>query len=143
MKPKAIQKKINIALFEKFKTIFSKWDNFYLTFAVHRMKTRRRCRTIISWTVFTCLESGIHNFVESLARIREFHGSFKGICDTFSIDLTEFDQIFKVSEEDFTIWDTDENGLIDALELFCGIILFADDKFEEKIRCNFSRLISY
>jgi hypothetical protein len=37
----------------------------------------------------------------------------------------------------FNIWDTDGNGLIDALELFSGLILFSDAKFEEKIRCNF------
>lgn len=34
------------------------------------------------------------------------------------------------------IWDTDNNGLIDALELFSGLILFSESKFEEKIRCK-------
>jgi hypothetical protein len=36
----------------------------------------------------------------------------------------------------FNIWDTDGNGLIDALELFSGLIIFSDAKFEEKIRCT-------
>lgn len=76
-------------------------------------------------------------FLVSLAKLREYHGSFKSVCDIFSIDLTEFEQIFGTSEESFQIWDTDNNGLIDALELFSGLILFAEAKFEEKIRCIF------
>ena len=37
----------------------------------------------------------------------------------------------------FQIWDTDNNGLINALELFSGLIIFADSKFEEKARFLF------
>lgn len=33
------------------------------------------------------------------------------------------------------IWDTDNNGLIDSLELFAGIAIFADIKVEDKVRC--------
>jgi Ca2+-binding EF-hand superfamily protein len=72
-----------------------------------------------------------------LAKLREFHGSFKSVCDDFSIDLTEFDQIFEQGKDSFDIWDEDNNGLIDALELFCGLILFSDSKFEDKIRFLF------
>ena len=43
-----------------------------------------------------------------------------------------------LTKDTFNIWDTDQNGLIDALELFCGLILFSDSKFEEKIRCNYN-----
>ena len=35
------------------------------------------------------------------------------------------------------MWDNDHNGLIDALELFSGLILFSNSKFEEKIRFLF------
>jgi len=35
------------------------------------------------------------------------------------------------------IWDTDNNGLIDALELFSGMALFADAKIDDKIRFLF------
>ena len=59
------------------------------------------------------------------------------MCDDFSIDLTEFDQIFEQGKDSFDIWDEDNNGLIDALELFCGLILFSDSKFEDKIRFLF------
>lgn len=72
-----------------------------------------------------------------MAKLREFHGSFKSVCDDFSIDLTEFDQIFEQGKDSFDIWDEDNNGLIDALELFCGLILFSDSKFEDKIRFLF------
>ena len=69
----------------------------------------------------------------SLSKLREYYGSFKSVCDTFSIDLTEYDNIFSSNETSFKIFDTDSNGLIDALELFSALILFADSKFEEKI----------
>lgn len=52
------------------------------------------------------------------------------------MDLSEFEHIFGSSESAFVIWDTDNNGLIDSLELFSGITLFSDTKFEDKIRCN-------
>ncbi len=52
------------------------------------------------------------------------------------MDLSEFEHIFGASEIAFVIWDTDNNGLIDSLELFSGIILFSETKFEDKIRCN-------
>jgi len=51
-----------------------------------------------------------------LGKIREYLGSFKSVCDTFSIDLTEYDNIFSSNETSFKIWDTDNNGIIDALE---------------------------
>ena len=43
----------------------------------------------------------------SLSKIKEFHGSYKSICDSFSINLTEFESIFSLDEEAFKIWDTD------------------------------------
>lgn len=72
--------------------------------------------------------------------MREYHGSFKSVCDTFAIDLSEFDQIFNLEkkEEAFKVWDTDNNGLIDALELFSGLIIFSETKkFEDKLRFLF------
>ena len=53
------------------------------------------------------------------------------VCNSVS----EFEHIFGSSESAFVIWDTDNNGLIDSLELFSGITLFSDTKFEDKIRC--------
>lgn len=73
----------------------------------------------------------------SLSKLREYHGSFKSVCDTYSIDLTEYEQIFGSNESSFQMWDTDNNGNIDALELFCGLILFSEAKFEDKIRFLF------
>jgi len=73
----------------------------------------------------------------TLSKLRDYHGSFKSICDNFSLDLTEFEQIFGSNESAFVIWDTDNNGLIDALEFFSGLIIFSDSKFEDKIRFLF------
>lgn len=52
------------------------------------------------------------------------------------MDLSEFEHIFGSGESAFVIWDTDNNGLIDSLELFSGITLFSDTKIEDKIRCT-------
>lgn len=37
----------------------------------------------------------------------------------------------------FNLWDKDSNGYVDALELFSGLVVFANDSFEEKIRFLF------
>ncbi len=73
----------------------------------------------------------------TLAKLREFFGSFKSVCDNFSIDLIEFEQIFGANESSFVVWDVDKNGLIDSLELFSGLILFSDSKEPDKIRFLF------
>ena len=71
-----------------------------------------------------------------LAKLRDYHASFKSVCDNFSIDLTEFEHIFGVGESAFVIWDTDNNGLVDSLELFSGISVFSDAKFDDRVRCK-------
>jgi hypothetical protein len=73
----------------------------------------------------------------SLGKLREYHGHFKNICGNFSIDNEEFNLIFQLSNNSyFKIWDIVDNGIIDALELFSGLILYSDSKVDEKIRCN-------
>ncbi len=67
----------------------------------------------------------------------DYHATFKALCDNFSIDLIEFQQIFNANESAFVIWDTDNNGLIDALELFSGMALFSDAKFDDTVRFLF------
>lgn len=85
----------------------------------------------------------------SLAKIRELHGGFKSICDNFAINLTEFESIFQSDQNTFKMFDDDNNGktsfvylmyligLIDALEIFAGLIIFSDAKAEDKIRFLF------
>ena len=75
-------------------------------------------------------------------KLKEYLANYKMICDTFSINYSEFEQIFdtlsnKDNHNEFSIWDTDNNGLIDSFELFNGIILFGDYSTEEKIKCLF------
>ena len=77
----------------------------------------------------------------SLSKIRELHGGFKSVCDNFAINLTEFETVFASNERTFNIWDTDQNGLIDALELFAGLIIFADAQAEDKLRCKSHRRV--
>ena len=70
-----------------------------------------------------------------LAKLRDYFASFKSICDNFSMDLSEFEHIFETGESSFVVWDTDNNGLVDSLELFSGLAIFADTKIDDKIRC--------
>ena len=39
-----------------------------------------------------------------------------------------------MNESVFTMWDSDSNGMIDTIEIFCVMILFADGRIEDKIR---------
>ena len=73
----------------------------------------------------------------SIAKIRELHGGFKSTCDNFAINLTEFQAITQSTIAAFEMFDTDKNGLIDAIEIFSGIIVFSDSGAEEKIRFLF------
>jgi hypothetical protein len=68
----------------------------------------------------------------SLSKIREYYGLFKSVCANFSIDNNEFKDIFSPEDgEDkiFEIWDYSSNGMIDALEFFSALILFANAEF--------------
>lgn len=52
------------------------------------------------------------------------------------MNLTEFETIFSSNEVTFAIWDTDNNVLVHAMEVFAGLIIFADSRAEDKIRCK-------
>ena len=75
----------------------------------------------------------------SLFKLKEYLANYKMVCESFSINFTEFEQIFGTfpNNEEFIIWDTDTNGLIDSFELFSGLILFCDCSTEEKVKCLF------
>ena len=74
--------------------------------------------------------------------LKEYLANYQMICEAFSINYSEFEQIFEtlddnLSQKEFRLWDTDNNGLIDSFELFTGIILFGECSTIEKIRCLF------
>ena len=74
--------------------------------------------------------------------LKEYLANYQMICESFSINYSEFEQIFEtlddnLSQKEFRIWDTDNNGLIDSFELFTGIILFCECSTIEKIKCLF------
>jgi len=68
-----------------------------------------------------------------IGRLREFHNTFKNLGSSFALDAFEFEAIFKHGA--FAIWDTDHNGLVDALEIFSCLALFADTRFDDRVRC--------
>ena len=75
----------------------------------------------------------------SLFKLKEYQANYQMICESFSINFTEFEQIFGnfKNQNEFYLWDTDLNGVIDSFELFCGLILFSDCATEDKIKCLF------
>lgn len=52
------------------------------------------------------------------------------------MSFTEFQHIFNATEDTFRQFDTDANNIIDSFELFTGLILFADARTEDKLRCK-------
>lgn len=73
--------------------------------------------------------------------MKEYHGIFKSVCDSFLIKREEFIQIFgsESSDDKLRIWDSEKTGHIDALELFCGLGFFASDgTFKAKISFLFA-----
>ena len=53
-------------------------------------------------------------WVETLTQIREYHGYFKYVCDSFVITHDESKEIFG-SLEKAKVWDPENIGKIDAL----------------------------
>ena len=47
------------------------------------------------------------------------------------------EQLINMSEASFSIWDSDSNGLIDALSFFSIIALYSDALASDKIRFIF------
>lgn len=60
--------------------------------------------------------------------------------DNFTLDTGEFASIFGLKPEEapqlFSVWDDDETCLIDALELFAGLMIFSKSSLLEKVRCR-------
>jgi microtubule-associated protein-like 5 len=64
------------------------------------------------------------------------------------MNLTEFESILNSNMKTFAIFDVNNNGkynlsaiyilgIVDALELFTGLIVFSDSKIEDKIKFLF------
>lgn len=75
---------------------------------------------------------------ETLAQVREYHGYFKYVCDSLIISKEECKEIFGNLEK-WEKWDPEGVGKIDALEIFCGLIVFArESTFKQKLSFLFS-----
>ena len=70
----------------------------------------------------------VHEFftAHSLTKLREFYSAFRAVSETYSIDNEEFAELFgQRNHEIFQLMDTDDNLLIDGLELFCVMALLS------------------
>lgn len=71
------------------------------------------------------------------AKVREYHGIFKSVCNDFLINPQQFQQIFEGGEEELSMWSN--NKLVNALELFSGLAFYAEGcSFRLKLRFLFS-----
>ena len=59
------------------------------------------------------------------------------MTESFAVSLREFEQIFAINEATFSMWDQHANGMVDCIEFFTVLIIFADGKVEDKIRFLF------
>lgn len=63
---------------------------------------------------------------------------FKYVCDSFVISHEQSKEIFG-SLDKTKIWDPENSGKIDALEIFCGLVIFSKEaSFKKKISFLFS-----
>jgi hypothetical protein len=76
-------------------------------------------------------------FGQPISQIQDQWIKFRTICDNFWIDFEQFHKTFKENEAIFSIWDYQKNELVDALEVFTAIILFADATLDQKTRFIF------
>ena len=51
--------------------------------------------------------------------------------------MTEFEQIFGHLQNEYQLWDTDHNGLIDSIEIFTGLTIYSEAATEEKFHFLF------
>lgn len=65
--------------------------------------------------------------------LHEFYASYKAICDGYTINLMQFEQIFSLDQTVFSIWDSQDEGVVDSFELFTGLILYSKIEFEDKL----------
>lgn len=72
-------------------------------------------------------------FDQSIAEIKDLWMQFKTRCDDFWIDYEEFHKVFKEGVCVFSLWDSKENGLVDALELFSCLVMFSKSNFDDKV----------
>ena len=64
--------------------------------------------------------------MHSLTKLREFYSAFQALSETYSIDNEEFGELFGNRQpEIFQMMDTDDNLLIDGLELLCTMVLLS------------------
>ena len=87
---------------------------------------------------FSNLNNGFITLIlVSLSKVKEFFHNFEFSCENFAINLTEFEQIFGTHLDEFQLWDTDRNGLIDSLEIFTGITVYSEGAVEDKFHFLF------
>lgn len=61
----------------------------------------------------------------SQSKLYEYYWHYKEISESFSIDSTEFVDIFSEFHPIFNVLDSNHNLLIDSLELFSAMALFS------------------
>ena len=64
------------------------------------------------------------------SKLREFYCSYRSICESFSISIPEYIQIFGSNVKSYNVWDNNDSGFINSMEMFAGLIVFSKVAFE-------------
>lgn len=73
----------------------------------------------------------------SQSKLVEYYSSYKSICEGYTISIAEFTHIFGANQRSFAVWDTKSRGRVDAIELFSGLVVFSNIRYEQKIKFLF------
>lgn len=71
------------------------------------------------------------------SKLIEYYSSYKSICEGYTINIAEYTHIFGSNQLSFAVWDRQKRAKIDAIEMFTGLIVFSDIRYEQKIKFLF------
>ncbi len=74
----------------------------------------------------------------SSEKLLSYFASYKNICNNFTVDIIQFEQIFNLDKNVFNIWNINEDNILDAFELFSGLIIYSTMNINDKIDCLFN-----
>lgn len=73
----------------------------------------------------------------SSSKLIEYYSFFKSICEGYSISISEYTQIFGCNQLSFAVWDIKGRGMVDAIEMFAGLVVFSKIKYDYKVKFFF------
>ncbi len=73
----------------------------------------------------------------SILQLHEYRSRYINLSQSFAICEEEFKEIFQIDFLTFSVWDLNNDGLIEALEVFSGLALFSSSVLQDRLQCIF------